>query len=102
MENIYFSQKIEHQLPEWLLYQLWYILSDYDCFRGERQKCLRIVQNEPPEELFMSFLTEQPVSARDGIRRKRTGSHQTSAQRKRGQTFENMKLFHFFTLPFVS
>ena len=40
MENIYFSQKIEHQLPEWLLYQLWYILSDYDCFRGERQECL--------------------------------------------------------------
>ena len=37
MENIYFSQKIEHQLPEWLLYQLLYILSDYDCFRGERQ-----------------------------------------------------------------
>ena len=63
MENIYFSQKIEHQLPEWVLYQLWYILSDYGCFRGKRQKCLRIVQNEPPEELVMSFLAEQPVSA---------------------------------------
>ena len=63
MENIYFSQKIEHQLPEWVSYQLWYILSDYGCFRGERQKCLRIVQNEPPEELVMSFLAEQPVSA---------------------------------------
>lgn len=63
MENIYFSQKIEHQLPEWLLYQLWYILSDYGCFRGKRQKCLRIVQNEPAEELVMSFLAEQPLSA---------------------------------------
>ena len=41
----------------------WYILNDYDCFRGERQKCLRIVQNEPPEELVMSYLAEQPVSA---------------------------------------
>ena len=69
MENIYFSQKIEHQLPEWVLYQLWYILSDYGCFRGERQKCLRIVQNEPAEELVMSFLAEQPVSARIVIRR---------------------------------
>lgn len=58
MENIYFSQKIEHQLPEWLLYQLWYILSDYDCFRGERQKRLRIVQRKPPSELVMSFLAE--------------------------------------------
>lgn len=69
MENIYFSQKIEHQLPEWLLYQLWYILSDYDCFRGERQKCLRIVQRKLPSELVMSFLAEQPVSARIVIRR---------------------------------
>ena len=69
MENIYFSQKIKHQLPEWLLYQLWYILSDYDCFCGERQQCLRIVQNEPPEELVMSFLAEQPVSACIVIRR---------------------------------
>lgn len=63
MKNVYVSQKIDQQLPEWVSYQLWYILSDYDCFRGERQKCLRIVQNEPPEELFMSFLAEQPVSA---------------------------------------
>lgn len=63
MKNVYISQKIERQLPEWVSYQLWYILSDYGCFRGERKKCLRIVQNEPPEELFMSFLAEQPVSA---------------------------------------
>ena len=63
MKNIYFSQKIEQQLPERVPYQLWYILNDYDYFRGERQKCLRIVQNEPPEELVMSFLAEQPVSA---------------------------------------
>ena len=69
MENIYFSQKIEHQLPEWLLYQLWYILSDYDCFRGKRQKCLRIVQRKPPSELVTSFLAEQPVSARIVIQR---------------------------------
>lgn len=69
MENIYFSQKIEHQLPEWLLYQLLYILSDYDCFRGERQKCLRIVQRKPPSELVMSFLAEHPVSVRIVIRR---------------------------------
>ena len=69
MENIYFSQKIEHQLPEWVLYQLWYILSDYGCFRGKRQKCLRIVQRKPPSELVMSFLAEQPVSARIVIRR---------------------------------
>lgn len=63
MKNVYISQKIERQLPEWVSYQLWYILSDYGCFRGERKKCLRIVQNEPPEKLFMSFLAEQPVSA---------------------------------------
>ena len=63
MKNVYVSQKIEQQLPERVPYQLWYILNDYDCFRGERQKCLRIVQNEPPEELVMSFLAEQPVSA---------------------------------------
>ena len=63
MKNVYVSQKIEHQLPEWVLYQLWYILSDYGCFRGKRQKCLRIVQNEPPAELVRSFLAEQPVSA---------------------------------------
>ena len=63
MKYVYVSQKIEQQLPEWVSYQLWYILSDYGCFRDERQKCLRIVQNEPPEELVMSFLTEQPVSA---------------------------------------
>ena len=63
MKNIYFSQKIEHQLPEWVLYQLWCILNDYDYFRGERQKCLRIVQRKPPSELVMSFLAEQPVSA---------------------------------------
>lgn len=56
-------------MPEWLLYQLWYILNDYDCFRGERQKCLRIVQRKPPSELVMSFLAEQPVSARIVIRR---------------------------------
>lgn len=46
-----------------------YILNDYDCFRGERQKCLRIVQRKPPSELVMSFLAEQPVSARIVIRR---------------------------------
>ena len=63
MKNIYFSQKIEHQLPEWVLYQLWYILSDYGCFRGKRQKCLRIVQRKPPSELVMFFRAEQPVSA---------------------------------------
>ena len=44
-------------------------MNDYDYFRGEQQKCLRIVQNEPPEELVMSFLAEQPVSARIVIRR---------------------------------
>ena len=69
MKNIYFSQKIEHQLPEWVLYQLWCILNDYDYFRGERQKCLRIVQRKPPSELVMSILAEQPVSARIVIRR---------------------------------
>ena len=63
MKNVYVSQKIKLLLPEWVPYQLWYILNDYDYFRGERQKCLRIVQNEPPEELVMSFLAEQPVSA---------------------------------------
>ena len=63
MKNVYVSQKIERQLPEWVSYQLWNILSDYGCFRGERQQCLRIVQNEPPAELVMSFLAEQPVSA---------------------------------------
>ena len=63
MKYVYVSQKIEQQLPEWVSYQLWYILSDYGCFRDERQKCLRIVQNEPPEELVRSFLTEQPGSA---------------------------------------
>ena len=63
MKNVYVSQKIDQLLPEWVPYQLWYTLNDYDCFRGDRQQCLRIVQNEPPEELFMSFLTEQPVSA---------------------------------------
>ena len=56
-------EKIERQLPERVPYQLWYILNDYDCFRGERQKCLRIVQRKPPSELVMSFLDEQPVSA---------------------------------------
>lgn len=45
------------------------ILNDYDYFRGERQKCLRIVQRKPPSELVMSFLAEQPVSARIVIRR---------------------------------
>lgn len=60
---------MERQLPERVPYQLWYILNEYDCFRGERQKCLRIVQNAPPEELVMSFLAEQPVSARIVIRR---------------------------------
>lgn len=64
MKNVYVSQKIEQQLPERVPYQLWYILNDYDCFRGERQKCLRIVQRKPPSELVMSFLAEQPVSAR--------------------------------------
>lgn len=63
MKSVYVSQKIEQQLPEWISYQLWYTLNNYSCSRGERQKCLRIVQNEPPEELFMSFLAEQPVSA---------------------------------------
>ena len=73
MENIYFSQKIEHQLPEWLLCQLWYILTDYDCFRGKRQKCLRIVQRKPPLELVMSFLAEQPVSAYRDTASRRAG-----------------------------
>lgn len=63
MKNVYVSQKIERQLPERVPYQLWYILNDYDCFRGKRQKYLRIVQNEPPAELVMSFLAEQPLSA---------------------------------------
>lgn len=62
-------RKIERQLPERVPYQLWYILNDYDYFRGERQKCLRIVQRKPPSELVMSFLAEQPVSARIVIRR---------------------------------
>lgn len=69
MKNVYVSQKIERQLPERVPYQLWYILNDYDCFRGERQECLRIVQRKPPSELVMSFLVEQPVSARIVIRR---------------------------------
>ena len=73
MENIYFSQKIEQQLPEWVLYQLWYILNDYGCFRDERQECLLylwngqqclyIVQSEPPAGVVMFFRAEQPVSA---------------------------------------
>lgn len=75
MENIYFSQKIEHQLPEWLLYQLWYILTDYDCFRSKRQKCLRIVQRKPPLELVMSFLAEQPVSAYRDTASRRAGRY---------------------------
>ena len=75
MENIYFSRKIEHQLPEWLLYQLWYILSDYDCFRGEQQKCLRIVQRKPPSELVMSFLAEQPVSTYRDTASRRAGRY---------------------------
>ena len=62
-------RKIERQLPERVPYQLWYILNDYDYFRGERQKCLRIVQRKPPSELVMFFLAEQPVSARIVIRR---------------------------------
>ena len=62
-------EKIERQLPERVPYQLWYILNDYDYFRGERQECLRIVQRKPPSELVMSFLAEQPVSARIVIRR---------------------------------
>ena len=74
MKSVYVSQKIERQLPEWVSYQLWYILSDYGCFRGERKKCLRIVQNEPPEELFMSFLAEQPVSAYRGSGVRASGS----------------------------
>lgn len=74
MKSVYVSQKIERQLPEWVSYQLWYILSDYGCFRGERKKCLRIVQNEPPEELFMSFLAEQPVSAYRGYGVRASGS----------------------------
>lgn len=69
MKNVYVSQKIEQQLPERVPYQLWYTLNNYTCFCGERQECLRIVQNEPPEELVMSFLAEQPVSARIVIRR---------------------------------
>ena len=60
---MFMFRKIERQLPERVPYQLWYTLNNYTCFRGERQKCLRIVQNEPSEELVMSFLTEQPVSA---------------------------------------
>ena len=63
MKNVYVSQKIERQLPERVPYQHWYILNDYDCFRGKRQKYLRIVQRKPPAELVMSFLAEQPVSA---------------------------------------
>lgn len=66
---MFMFRKIERQLPERVPYQLWYILSDYDCFRGERQKCLRIVQRKPPSELVMSILAEQPVSARIVIRR---------------------------------
>ena len=81
MKNIYFSQKIEHQLPEWVLYQLWYILSDYGCFRGERQKpcvssrmrhlrnfscpfslnsrCLRIVIRRQGERVVMMLAEEE-------------------------------------------
>lgn len=66
---MFMFRKIERQLPERVPYQLWYILNDYDYFRGERQKCLRIVQRKPPSELVMSFLAEQPVSARIVIRR---------------------------------
>ena len=69
MKNVYVSQKIEQQLPERVPYLLLYILNDYDCFRGERQKCLRIVQRKLPSEIVMSFLAEQPVSARIVIRR---------------------------------
>ena len=69
MKNVYVSKKSSGQLPERVPYQLWYILNDYDCFRGERQKCLRIVQRNPPSELVMSFLAEQPVAARIVIRR---------------------------------
>lgn len=75
MKNVYVSQKIEQQLPEWVSYQLWYILSDYGCFRGERQKCLRIVQRKPPSELVMSFLAEQPVSAYHDTASRRAGRY---------------------------
>ena len=77
MENIYFSQKIERQLPERVPYQLWYILNDYDCFRGERQKCLRIVQRKPPSEFVMSFRAEQPVSAYRDTTSGRAGRYNT-------------------------
>lgn len=75
MKNVYVSQKIEQQLPEWVSYQLWYILSDYGCFRDKRQKCLRIVQRKPPAELVMSFLAEQPVSAYRDTASRRAGRY---------------------------
>lgn len=62
-------EKIERQLPERVPYQLWYILNNYTCFHGEQQQCLRIIQRKLPSELVMSFLAEQPVSARIVIRR---------------------------------
>ena len=66
---MFMFRKIEWQLPERVPYQLRYTLNNYTCFRDERQKCLRIVQRKPPSELVMSFLAEQPVSARIVIRR---------------------------------
>ena len=83
MKNVYVSQKIEQQLPEWVSYQLWYILSDYGCFRDERQKCLRIVQRKPPSELGMSFLAEQPVSAYRDTASGRAGRYDARRKRKR-------------------
>ena len=54
-------------------------MSDYGCFRDERQECLLylwngqqclyIVQSEPPAGFVMFFRAEQPVSARIVIRR---------------------------------
>ena len=65
MKYVYVSQKIEQQLPEWVSYQLWYILSDYGCFRDERQKCLRIVIRRQGERVVMMLAEEEAEFEQD-------------------------------------
>ena len=65
MKYVYVSQKIEQQLPELVSYQLWYILSDYGCFRDERQKCLRIVIRRQGERVVMMLAEEEAEFEQD-------------------------------------
>ena len=65
MKYVYVSQKIEQQLPELVSYQLWYILSDYGCFRDERQKGLRIVIRRQGERVVMMLAEEEAEFEQD-------------------------------------